>query len=159
MGASEEAVQPSGATMPPPLRLKPASRQVGFAAPAADETSPSSVLQQRRGGEEGSPTAHTPAATAGQRPAADCSPRAAIESPSALAAALRRDKSLPSLALPKLKLGLRTSKGMPKSKSSSNLRSAAAAVPEGEAVGSRSATSSPVAPSSAGSEPLSRPFK
>ena len=157
MARPEEAAASAAAhaQAPPPLKLRPASRQVGF-APAAD-TSPSSVLQARRGGED-SP-AGTPAAAA--RPPPDTSPRgAAIESPSALAAALRREKSLPSLNLPKLKLGLRSGRGMPKSKSSSNLRSAAAAVPEAEAVtASRSATSSPHAPSSAGSEPLSRPFK
>lgn len=124
---------------PPPVQTKPSSRRrtVGF---EPSDTSPSSVLGARRG-EGDSPS----------------SARAEVlESPSALAAALRRDRSLPTLNLPKLKLGVAGKKALPRSKSQGQLWSAAA-VPK--AAETKSATSSPQAASSAGSEPLSRPFK
>lgn len=132
-----------------PLKLssstKTVRRQVGF-QPAQD--SPSSVL--RAGGEGGDAT--SPASTGRPEQAAP------LESP--LAAALRRERSAPQLPqLPKLKLGIKGGKGagMLRSKSHGNLRqaSAATAVP----VGTKSATSSPHAASSGGSEPVRIPFQ
>lgn len=129
---------------PPPVRTSDASakRVVGFAPPAAD-TSPSSVLRQ-------SPrAAETPTSVRGEP----------VESP--LAAAFRRERSVPSLpALPKLKLGKGKGGGlgMPRSKSSSTLGrpagGAADAVEVPPGPQTRSATSSPHAASSAGSEPV-----
>ena len=106
-------------------------RSVGF-APA--DTSPSSVLRQHDGG--------SPASARGEP----------VESP--LATALKRVQSERTLpALPKLKLGNKP-KGMPRSKSQGNLRQPAAVEVPPPATQTRSATSSPHASSSAGSEPV-----
>lgn len=115
-------------------------RTVGF---VQADTSPSSVL---RGGNE------SPASATG-RPADD------LASPSALAAALKKERSLPNLqlpGLPRLKLGAK--KGLGRSKSSADLRGGAkaVAVPPDKP---RSATSSPQAASSNGSEHVSIPFE
>lgn len=133
-----------GATGPPPVKTASSRRRtVGF---EPSEVSPSSVLAARRGVDGDSPSSARAAAAE------------VLESPSALAAALRRDRSLPTLNLPKLKLGLGGKKALPRSKSQGQLWSAAAAAPP-KAAETKSATSSPQAASSAGSEPLSRPFK
>lgn len=146
----EPAAAAAAAAPPPPVKTSsPSRRQVGF-LPSHD-TSPSSVL---RHGPADSPQAGAQAAAAGRQGATpDLGPQ---ESPSALAAALRREKSLPSL--PKLRLGLKGggSKGLgQRSKSFGNLQTAAVEAPPAP----KSATNSPQAASSSGSEPLSRPFK
>ena len=122
------------------------SRVVGF------DTSPSSGVGRRQQTPDDSP-----ASTSGARQhhAAAQEP---VESP--LAAALKRERSMPQL--PKLKLGLatKTGRGMPRSKSHGNLQrpSQPAAVPAPPKP-ARSATNSPHAASSGGSEPVRIPFE
>ena len=120
----------------PPLRTPTGGKRrvVGF------DTSPSSVLRSDSpAGSTGGARHDTP-----------------VESP--LATALKRERSLPQLPqLPKLRLGQKGGRGMPRSKSHGNLatQSAATAVPAAP----RSATSSPHAASSGGSEPVRIPLE
>lgn len=132
----------------PPLRCgpfnQPKQRTVGF---QTTDSSPSSVLR-------GQPAdAESPASTSGRHGG-----ESAVQSP--LAVALRRERSVPLLPqLPKLKLGLKgkAAAGMQRSKSHGNLRQASVAAPVPPAP--KSATSSPHAASSGGSEPVRIPFE
>ncbi|KAI3437667.1 hypothetical protein D9Q98_000117 [Chlorella vulgaris] len=125
--------------MLPPVRTAGKRRVVGF-----DTASPSSVLHD------------SPASS-------DDSRRRSEGRESPLSSALKRELSMPALnaalpALPKLKLGLGR-KAMPRSKSHGNLLSSQPTeVPEA-APKQRSATSSPHAASSGGSEPVRIPFE
>ena len=138
---SEEGHSTGGCT-PPPVRTTSqhkTARVVGFT------TSPSSVL--RTCGAAGTSADDSPPSVAG----------APLESP--LAAALRRERSVPALPSLRLKVGAKPL-GMARSKSHSSLAplgSGPAPMPAA-AKQPRSATSSPHAASSGGSEPVRIPF-
>lgn len=112
-------------------------RCVGFAPPPA-ETSPSSVLRDSPSSARDGETIESPLGAA---------LRQCTQTSSALRHAAS-ERNLP--VLPKLKLG--KPKGMPRSKSQGNLRPAVEVPAAGTQT--RSATSSPHAASSAGSEPV-----